>query len=82
MFYRGRQVGMRRRFDVRLLPAHLARLDKACAGMAGGGEVQAARYDTLRDAIADRGAGPAKADQCSVDQCSVDQPGGAGTFSS
>ena len=60
VFYQGQQVTTRRRFDARLLLAHLARLDKACAG--GDGEVDAealaARYDELRGALAN-GAGGA-----------------------
>lgn len=55
MFYRGQQVGTRRRFDSRLLLAHLARLDKSCAGGVGGharAEELAARLDDLRAELA------------------------------
>ena len=54
VFYRGRQVAVRRRYDARLLLAHLARLDKACAEGSGGeagAEALAARYDALRGAL-------------------------------
>lgn len=66
VFYRGQQVALRRRYDTRLLLAHLARLDKACAEFddegegAGesGAEALAAQYDSLRAALADGGANP------------------------
>lgn len=58
VFYRGQQVAVRRRYDARLLLAHLARLDKACAEGSGGeragvsgAEALAARYDALRGAL-------------------------------
>ncbi|MFM5916734.1 MAG: hypothetical protein ACKOOL_04275 [Novosphingobium sp.] len=54
VFYRGQQVGTRRRHDPRLLLAHLARLDKVCADGAGGmagAEALAAQYDVLRGAL-------------------------------
>ena len=54
VFYRGRLVATRRRHDARLLLAHIARLDKACADGTGGeaeAEALAARYDALRDAL-------------------------------
>ena len=58
VFYHGRQVAVRRRYDARLLLAHLARLDQACAdGSSGegagvtGAEALAARYDDLRGAL-------------------------------
>jgi hypothetical protein len=61
VFYRGQQVALRRRYDTRLLLAHLARLDKACAEIAGGGgngaEALAADYDALCAAVLDGGAG-------------------------
>lgn len=53
VFYRGQQVAVRRRYDTRLLLAHLARLDKACAegdGGEAGAEALAACYDALRGA--------------------------------
>ena len=59
VFYHGRQVAVRRRYDARLLLAHLARLDKACADGDGGegsgvsgAEALAARYNELRGALA------------------------------
>ena len=62
VFYRGQQVALRRRYDTRLLLAHLARLDKACAEFddegEGGAEGLAAQYDSLRAALADGGAAP------------------------
>ncbi|MCZ8326037.1 MAG: hypothetical protein O9283_12315 [Sphingomonadaceae bacterium] len=61
VFYRGQQVALRRRYDSRLLLAHLARLDKACAEMADGGgrgaEVLAADYDALCAALLDGDTG-------------------------
>ena len=61
VFYRGRQVAVRRRHDTRLLLAHIARLDKACADGAGGeagAEELAARFDALRGAlVGDQSAG-------------------------
>ena len=59
VFYHGRQVAVRRRYDARLLLAHLARLDKACAdgdGGEAGAEALAAHYDALRGALL-RGGG-------------------------
>ena len=60
VFYRGRQVALRRRHDTRLLLAHIARLDKACADGAGGeagAEELAARFDALRGALGGEQAG-------------------------
>ena len=50
VFHRGEQVGTRRRFDTRLLLAHLARLDRA----AGNGNAQeaAGRFDEMLALIA------------------------------
>jgi hypothetical protein len=50
IFYRGEQVGTRRRYDSRLLLAHLARLDKAAEDKAA--QADAGRFDELLARIA------------------------------
>jgi hypothetical protein len=56
VFYRGEEIGFRRRFDSRLLLAHLARLDRRCAE--GGLAVsRAGRFDELLLRLAEGAAG-------------------------
>lgn len=50
VWYRGEMVGTRRRFDTRLLLAHLARLDKL---VTSGADADAARFDELLAVIAE-----------------------------
>lgn len=83
VFYRGQQVGTVRRHDTRLLLAHLARLDKACAeysaaaGEAGAAGL-AARYDDLCAALLARPAAepPGGAVNSSPEPCPVCPPPG------
>lgn len=49
VWFRGERVGVKRRFDTRLLLAHLARLDRATAG----DEAAAARFDETLALVAD-----------------------------
>lgn len=51
VFFRGELVAVRRRFDSRLLLAHLARLDRLCAEDAEAAE-DAARFDALLGEVA------------------------------
>jgi hypothetical protein len=51
VYFRGELVGLRRRFDSRLLLAHLARLDRAAEDPAA--QRHAGRFDELLGAIAD-----------------------------
>ena len=73
VFYRGRQVALRRRHDTRLLLAHIARLDKACADGEGGdagSEELAARFDALRGAlVGDQSAGSGEGGDFSLGPC-------------
>ena len=73
VFYRGRQVAVRRRHDARLLLAHIARLDKACADGEGGdagSEELAARFDALRGAlVGEQGGGSEKGGNFSLGLC-------------
>ena len=54
VWYRGKQVGTRRRFDTRLLLAHLARLDRLADEESAG--LDAARFDELLARIAGEAA--------------------------
>ena len=73
VFYRGRQVAVRRRHDTRLLLAHIARLDKACAdgeGGEAGAEELAARFDALRGAlVGEQSAGSGEGGKFSLGPC-------------
>lgn len=51
VFFHGEVVAVRRRYDSRLLLAHLARLDRLCAEDADAGEL-AERFDTLLGEVA------------------------------
>ena len=67
VFYRGEQVGTRRRFDNRLLLAHLARLDRALDR--DGVPDLAARFDDLLGLIAEGGEGDAPLPPTREDWC-------------
>jgi hypothetical protein len=60
VFYHGEEVARRRRFDGRLLLAHLARLDRRCD--APGGAVHAHRFDEILAALAGVEPDPAMLD--------------------
>ncbi|MFK4872257.1 hypothetical protein [Novosphingobium sp. ZW T3_23] len=47
VFYHGEQVAVRRRYDARLLMAHLARLDRAAEGAAGAAGDPGERFDEV-----------------------------------
>jgi len=58
VFYHGEQVAVRRRYDARLLLAHLARLDRAVESAPGGGETVgelAERFDEVLAVVAGEG---------------------------
>lgn len=67
IWYRGEVVGQRRRFDNRLLLAHLARLDRrhelAEAGRAGRAQQAASRFDEFLAALLDGSADAAEAEE-------------------
>jgi hypothetical protein len=50
IFYRGEQVGVRRRYDTRLLLAHMARLDRQCRDSQA--KADAGRFDELLALVA------------------------------
>ncbi|WP_157222497.1 hypothetical protein [Novosphingobium sp. AP12] len=60
VWFRGELVGTRRRYDARLLLAHLARLDRAAGADGGEGEALAGRFDEMLAVVAGErpGLGP------------------------
>jgi hypothetical protein len=67
IWYRGEVVGQRRRFDNRLLLAHLARLDRrhelAGAGKARPEQLAAAHFDEFLDSLLDEAPEPSEAEE-------------------
>jgi hypothetical protein len=70
VFYHGEEVARRRRYDSRLLLAHLARLDRLCEARADAGEAE--DFDDLLAQLGDPGRAPLGSRAAFVEECAAE----------